>query len=153
MKYRVLAALALVIINGLGSAADRPNFAGDWKMNPTKSNYGPFPPPVSVSRNISLTPADLTIVDDQQGGGGAGKTTRKYTLDGKTSTFEINGASLVGTAARDGEAIIVTTSIESAGVSFKDRMSLSADGNELTSKVQVSSGQGDAELSIVFDRQ
>jgi hypothetical protein len=153
MKYRALAALALVIASALSIAADKPNFAGDWKMNLTKSNYGPFPPPISVTRNLSLTLTELTIVDDQQGGGGAGKTIRKYTLDGKPSTFEINGASLVGTAVRDGDAIIVTTSVESAGLSFKDRMSLSADSKELTSKVQISSGQGDAEVSVVFDRQ
>jgi hypothetical protein len=143
----------VVLIAGSGTAADKPNLAGDWKMNLAKSNYGPFPAPISVTRNVNLTRSDLTIVDDQQGGEAEGKTNRKYTLDGKPSTFEINGASLVGTAVRDGDAIIVTTSVESVGLSFKDRMSLSADGKELTSKVLISSSQGDAEVSVVFDRQ
>ena len=50
-------------------------------------------------------------------------------------------------------ALVATTTLDSVGLKFKDNMSLSADGKVLTSKVQIASGQGDAELTIVFDRQ
>jgi hypothetical protein len=43
--------------------------------------------------------------------------------------------------------------MESAGVKFTDRMSLSADGKTLTSKVRITTPQGDGDLTIVFDRQ
>jgi hypothetical protein len=153
MKHSLLAAVALIALTGIGMAADKPSFSGEWKMNPAKSNYGPFPPPTALLRKVTLAEPTLTIVDDQTGGGADGTTTRKYTTDGKSVSFDINGTPVVGSAAWDGSSIIVSTAVDSVGLSFKDKMSLSADGKELTSKVQVASGQGEAELTIVFDRQ
>jgi len=122
-------------------------------MNPAKSNYGGFPAPASMVRKIKLAEPSLVIVEDQSGGPTDGTTTRKYTTDGKSSAFEINGTPILGSATWDGAAIIVNTIVEGVGLSFKDRMSLSADGKELTSVVQIESQQGPAEVTIVFDRQ
>jgi hypothetical protein len=149
----ILLALAMAALSNIGSAADMPKFSGEWKMNPAKSNYAGFPAPASMVRKIALTEPSLVIVEEQTGGASDGTTTRKYTTDGKASAFEINGTAIVGSAAWDGAAIIVNTIVESVGLSFKDRMSLSADGKELTSVVQIASQQGPAELTIVFDRQ
>ena len=104
-------------------------------------------------RKITLADAALVIVEEQSGGASDGTTTRKYTTDGKSSTFEINGTPIVGSATWDGAALIVSTSVESVGLTFKDRMSLSADGRELTSVVEMASQQGPAALTIVFERQ
>jgi hypothetical protein len=150
---QILLALAMIAIANVGSAADAPKFSGEWKMNPAKSNYGGFPAPASMVRKIALTEPTLVIVEEQTGGASDGTTTRKYTTDGKASAFEINGTPIVGSATWDGAAIIVNSIVESVGLSFKDRMSLSADGRELTSLVQIASQQGPAELTIVFDRQ
>jgi len=43
--------------------------------------------------------------------------------------------------------------MDSAGLKFTDRMSLSADGKTLTSKVQIATTQGDGDVTIVFDRE
>jgi hypothetical protein len=43
--------------------------------------------------------------------------------------------------------------MDTVGLKFTDKMSLSADGKSLTSKVLMATSQGDAELTIVFDRQ
>jgi hypothetical protein len=56
-------------------------------------------------------------------------------------------------AVWDGKDIVATTNMETAGVKFTDRMSLSADGKTLTSKVQIATSQGDGDVTIVFDRQ
>jgi hypothetical protein len=153
MKHILLAVLAMLVIGGASSAADKPNFSGAWKMNPAKSNYGAFPAPTSMVRKITLADPTLVIVEDQSGGGTDGTTTRTYTTDGKSSSFEINGTPISGSANWDSSDLIVYTVVDSAGLAFKDRMSLSTDGKELTSKVQMKSGQGDAEVTIVFDRQ
>jgi hypothetical protein len=153
MKQMLPALLAMLVITGVSSAGDKPNFTGEWKMNPTKSNYGAFPAPTSMVRKITLADPSLVIVENQTGGGTDGITTRTYTTDGKSSSFEINGTPLVGSATWDGSDLTVITLVESAGLAFKDKMSLSSDGKELTSKVLVKSGQGDAEITIVFDRQ
>jgi hypothetical protein len=153
MKHNLLAVLAMLVISAASSAADKPNFSGAWKMNPAKSNYGAFPAPTSMTRKITLADPSLVIVEDQSGGGTDGTTTRTYTTDGKSSSFEINGTAISGSANWDSSDLIVYTVVDSAGLAFKDRMSLSTDGKELTSKVLMKSGQGDAEVTIVFDRQ
>jgi len=153
MRQILLAALAMSAMCSVGMTADAPNFSGEWKMNPAKSNYGPFPAPASMVRKIELTEPSLVIVENQTGGASDGTTTRKYTTDGKSSAFEINGTAVVGSATWDGAALIVNTTVDSVGLSFKDRMSLSDDGKQLTSVVQIATQQGPAEVTIVFDRQ
>jgi len=153
MRHILLAAFAMIAVSSVGSAADQPKFSGDWKMNPAKSNYAGFPAPASMTRKIELAEPSLVIVENQSGGASDGTTTRKYTTDGKSSAFEINGTAITGSATWDGSALIVNTIVESVGLTFKDRMSLSPDGKELTSVVQIATQQGPAELTIVFDRQ
>lgn len=153
MRHILLAAFAVIATSGVSAAADQPKFSGEWKMNPAKSNYAGFPAPALFTRKIELAGTSLVIVENQSGGPSDGTTTRTYTTDGKSSAFEINGTPITGSAAWDNTALIVNTAVESVGLTFKDRMSLSADGKELTSVVQIASQQGPAELTIVFDRQ
>ena len=74
-------------------------------------------------------------------------------IDGQPATQQLNGYAATCSAVWDGNDIIATTNMEGVGLKFTDRMSLSADGKTLTSKVQISSNQGEGELTIVFDRQ
>jgi hypothetical protein len=75
------------------------------------------------------------------------------TTDGKLTTLDMNGMAAACTAAWEGTALIATTTLDGVGLKFTDNMSLSSDGKVLTSKVLVGTNQGDAQLTIVFDRQ
>jgi hypothetical protein len=153
MKYWFL---ALVCVAGMVSAAavsNKPDFSGEWKMSAAKSNYGAVPAPASFVRKIVHADPNLTIVEVQSGGGSDGTVTRKMTTDGKPTAIDINGTPVTCSAAWDGKALIATTAVDSAGVTFKDTMSLSEDGKSLTSVVKVTSSQGEGEVTIVFDRQ
>jgi len=99
------------------------------------------------------TDPTLSIVENQSAGGAESTTTRKITTDGKPAALELNGFAAVCSAVWDGKDIVATTNMESAGLKFTDRMSLSPDGKTLTSKVQINTAQGDGDLTIVFDRQ
>jgi hypothetical protein len=159
MKRVLIAAVALLI--GAGAAAadtkaaasDKPNFSGEWTMNAAKSNFGQLPAPAKFVRKIQHTDASLTIIEEQSAGGRDSTTTRKITTDGKSVTLELNGAPALCSSVWDGADLVATTALDTVGLKFTDRMSLSADGKVLTSKVQIASPQGDAELTIVFDRQ
>jgi hypothetical protein len=153
MKRITMAAIAILALSGVAAAADKPNFSGEWKMNATKSDFGTLPAPASFVRKITHTDPSLTIVENQSANGADSTTTRGLTTDGKVRVLELNGVSAACTAAWEGTALIATTTLDSVGLKFKDNMSLSSDGKVLTSKVQIASGQGDAELTIVFDRQ
>lgn len=161
MKRVLIAALAsLTIAAGAAAAnkpaavaAGKPNFSGVWTMNAAKSNFGQLPPPATFVRKIQHVDPSLTIIEEQSAGGRDSTTTRKITTDGKSTTLELNGAAAICSSIWDGPDIIATTTLDSVGLKFTDRMSLSPDGKTLTSKVQIGSPQGDAELTIVFDRQ
>lgn len=153
IKRALMAVLAAMVLAGLAPAADKPNFSGDWKMNAAKSDFGQLPPPTSFVRKIEHSDPSLIIVEDQAAGGANSTTTRKLTTDGKTSGLELNGMAATCSAAWDGADLIATTALDSVGLKFTDRMSLSADRKLLTSKVKIASPQGDAELTLVFDRQ
>jgi hypothetical protein len=146
--------LGLATMAYVGAAAvEKPNFSGEWKMNAAKSNYGDFPGPASYLRKIAHVDENITIVSTQSGGNGDGTSTLKLTTDGTPVRTEINRTTVVASAKLDGNALITSTKVESIGVEFSDRMTLSDDGKELVSVVEVTSTQGKVELRIVFDRQ
>jgi hypothetical protein len=151
MPFKSLAALLLLIVASVSLGASKPNFSGDWQLNLAKSNYGSMPAPTSLLRKITHADPSLEIVDDEIGGRRNGVRTRKY-MAGQTTNFEINGAAVEGSAAWEGASLIVTTKVDSVGLMFKDKMSLSADGKQLTSDVQIESNQGASQVKLVFDR-
>jgi hypothetical protein len=149
-------ALLLVVVAGLTitcSAADKPNFSGEWKMNPSRSNYGAIPPPAIFIRKIVHTEPEISIVEEQSGGTADSTSTRKITTDGKSASFDMNGTPVTASATWEGNELVANSNAESLGLKFKDRMSLSDDGKVLTSLVHVTSNQGNVELTIVFERQ
>jgi hypothetical protein len=153
MKRALIAVLATMVLTGTVPAADKPNFSGEWKMNAAKSDFGQLPPPTSFVRRIEHSDPLLTIVEDQSAGGAKSTTTRKLTTDGKSSALELNGMAAACSAAWDGTVLTAATTLDSVGLKFTDKMSLSADRKLLTSKIKIASPQGDADLTVVFERQ
>jgi hypothetical protein len=152
MSYKGFCALLLVVVTSFGWAAPaKPNFTGEWQLNLAKSNYGSMPAPTSLLRKITHKEPSLEVVDDEVGSRRTGIRTRNYMTSGPT-TFEINGAAVEGAAAWEGTSLIVTTRVDTVGLTFKDKMSLSGDGKQLTSNVQIDSSQGSAQVTLVFDR-
>jgi hypothetical protein len=153
MKATLSALVALALLASSSAAADKPNFSGEWKMNAVKSNFGPVPAPTSFVRKVTHAEPSLVIVEEQQGDLGTQNTTRKLTTDGKEMSFESNGAPVTGSAVWEGNALIVTSTVDAIGVRFTDRMTMSEDGRTLTSVVHVASPQGEIDITVVFDRQ
>lgn len=149
----LLSIFAIAALVGDVAAADKPNFSGEWKMNPTKSNYGVIPTPKSLFRKITHTEPSITIAEDQTAGTMELIPSRSFTTNSQPATFHLNGVDVVGSAAWEGITLLVQSKVTAAGLQFDDRMSLSEDGKLLTSKVQIRSDQGDVEMTIVFDRQ
>jgi hypothetical protein len=159
----VLLAFTLVVqsravVSGLGlspaeQAAAKPNFSGEWKMNVEESNFGPLPPPTVFNRSIAHVEPALTIVEEQQSAMGDQKTTRKYVTNGSEISFDVQGMVVSSSATWKDSAIICESRVDAAGLSFTDRMTLSPDGKTLTSAVHITSAQGDADITVVFEKQ
>jgi hypothetical protein len=153
MKLIVHVLFVLATLAGTAAAVDKPNFSGEWKMNAAKSNFGGLPAPTAVVRKVTHAEPSLVIVEDQTSDLGTQTATRKYTTDGKETSFEANGAEVKGSAVWEGTAIVVNSTVDAIGLRFTDRMTVSGDGRTLTSAVRITSAQGDLDITIVFDRQ
>jgi hypothetical protein len=152
IKIPLLGLVAMTCVGGV-RASEQPNFSGDWHMNAAKTDYRGYPGPAVYHRTITHVGDKIIIVSEQSGGAGDGINTLSITTDGKPLTVDVNGTSTVATVECDGSALIATTVVASYGVEFRDRMSISEDGKELISVVEIKSTQGVADLRIVFDRQ
>ena len=150
------ALVAVLVVAGTSArpaaAADTPNFSGDWTMNVARSKFAGMPPPTSLTRKVTHAEPSLVIVEEQVGGLGSGAT-RKYTTDGKETSFESDGAEVKTSAVWDGDALMVVSHVPIAGLQFVDRMTLSEDGKVMTSAVHITSPQGEVDITIVFDRK
>ena len=144
--------LAVALAIG-GQTAAKPNFSGEWKLNVAKSNFGPLPPPAFITRTITHAEPALTIVEQQRSDLGDQDTTRKYVTDGTETNFTANGAEVKGSAKWDEATLVVVSTVDTIGLTFNDKMSVSADGKTLTSIVRIGSPQGDLDLTLVFEKQ
>jgi hypothetical protein len=153
MKSIVSVLVVLTAFAGTAAAADKPNFSGEWKMNAAKSNFGGLPAPSAIVRKVTHAEPSLVIVEDQTSDLGTQSATRKYTTDGKETSFEANGAEVKGSAVWDGNAIVVNSTVDAIGIRFTDRMTMSEDGRTFTSVVRISSPQGELDITLVFERQ
>ena len=87
---KILAAALLSLVSTQAPAT--PNFSGDWKMNPAKSDFGGLPAPSSMVRTITHAEPSLKIVETQRSDMGDQNTTRTYTTNGSPTTFTSQGA-------------------------------------------------------------
>jgi|KBSMisStandDraft_5_1062788.scaffolds.fasta_scaffold175355_2 hypothetical protein len=149
---KILAAAVLALVSSVQTPAT-PNFSGDWKMNPGKSDFGGLPAPSSMTRTITHAEPLMKIVETQRSDMGDQNTTRTYTINGSPTTFTSQGAEVRTQAEWAGATLLVTSSVEAIGVTFKDRMTLSADGRTLTSLVHIASPQGEVDITVVFEKQ
>jgi hypothetical protein len=135
------------------SDSDKPDFTGWWSLNTAKTNYGGYPGPSAYRRAISHGGGSISMVSEQSGGQGDGVNTLTVATDGKPVAVIVNQTPTIVTANWDGGGLIMRVAVESYRVEFMDRLHLSADGTELISEVEITSTQGKAALTIVFDRQ
>jgi hypothetical protein len=131
------------------------NFSGEWKLNLSKSDYGPVPAPEFMNRSIAQTDSVINIKTHQKGAQGEAKTETKYTLDGKENTNVINGSPSKGTAKWDGDKLIIESTRENQGMElkFRETWSLSGGGKVLTINNKVSAQGQEFDLVIVLEKQ
>jgi hypothetical protein len=135
------------------SAADTPDFSGEWKLDLAKSDYRGLPLPERFVRRIEHAEPEIKITDQESANGKESKSTVSLMTDGRPVSKVINGTPVSVNAAWDRESLVITSDVTNAGLKLRDRMSLSSDRQELKSKVALMSAQGEIELSLVFERQ
>lgn len=139
------------------TGSSQPNFAGTWKLNLTKSNFGQIPPPTSQTDTIEDNEPSVKIAEDQRGGMmGDMNLTTTISTDGKETTSSgMGGAPVTSIAHWDGVALVVDskTSFQGSDIKIKATYTLSGDGKTLTEVTHVESGMGNFDSTSVYDKQ
>jgi hypothetical protein len=152
--------LPMLALAGLSAtlmmAADKPDFSGSWKMNATKSDFGPMPAPDKLDWTVKHADPKLTY-SVVSAGGPQGDATYDltYTTDGKDSVNKVRDTEVKRVAAWDGSKLVIKSKREVQGmeISLVETWTLSDDGKTLTIVRNASTPQGDFTLTTVMDKQ
>lgn len=152
---KTLFAATLILTMTAATAAAKPNFSGDWKLNTSKSDFGQMPAPDSMTQKITHEDPKLDMHIKQSSQMGDFERDVKYTTDGKESTNMIRDNPAVSVVKWDGDVLTFETKGKFGDNEFtmKDRWTLSEDGKVLTIQRVFSSSMGEAEQKVVMDKQ
>ena len=130
--------------------AAAPNLSGSWMLNLAKSQYGQFPAPEVMMRQIQHQDSALSMSTYQKGTQGEVTTELKYTTDGKPV---VNGENK-GAAHWDSDKLVIETSRDYQGTTLTQReeWTLSADGKTLTIATHVKLPNGEFDVKQVFEK-
>jgi hypothetical protein len=144
------------------SAQDKPDFSGTWKLNLSKSDFGPIPGPNSETVVIAQNGANVkegVSYEDDQGKQGYDLV---YTTDGTEVVYTPDSAPHISMvtlqklkANWQGATLVVTETLkyqEDADVTGTISRSLSADGKVLTMDFDLMTPAGAMTRKYVFDR-
>ncbi len=146
---------AMVLLSCATAAFAKPNFTGEWKMNPSKSDFGMMPAPSSIVQKITHSEPDLRVVSTQVGQQGEFTSDSKYTTDGKECVNKFREFERKSTLKWDGDTLMIESKMEFQGnpVTITERWSLSEDGKTLTVNRHFSSSLGEGDAKTVLDKQ
>ena len=173
-KSFVLAATFCLLLMAFSvSAATK--YAGDWKLDLSKSEMGQRSRIESMTMNVTQTDTELTYKrtaklaegDGGQGGGrrrglggNAGSVT--YDLTGKETSAEIGGGRFTGKATykaetKDGKLVLTTTRTfetpnGTRNIKTVETWSLSEDGKTLTIASETNTPRGSRSSKMVFTK-
>ena len=144
------------VLTVAAAMAAAPDFSGSWKLNSSKSEFGQFPAPGSLSQKVAQTEGKLTVQSKMSGDQGEFEFTMNYTLDGKETTNQgFGGSESKSVAKLDGDALVIDTkgSFGDNSYTMKDKWTVSADGKVLTIQRHWSSGMGEMDQKMVMEKQ
>ena len=140
---------ALLVLLAVPLAA-APNFSGSWMLNLAKSQYGQFPAPEVMVRQIQHQDPALSMSTYQKGAQGEVTTELKYSTDAKPS---VNGENK-GSAHWENDKLVIDAGRDYQGTQLTQReeWTLSADGKTLTIATHVKLPNGEFDVKQVFEK-
>ena len=147
--------LSLTAALTLLAAQAKPNFSGEWKVNTSKSNFGPLPPPAGMSETIAHQQESVKIALVTTTGDGEMVVALQYTTDGKESVNQVGAAKMRTVGEWVGDTLVLKSKADfgQGELTIVERWDLSEDGKVLTARVHLSGSQGDADQNLRFEKQ
>ena len=155
----LLVALFVLAPTRAGSAQDLPNFSGKWSLDVAKSDFGPMPPPESMTYAIDHKEPALKIVTTQKGQQGETTNERNVTTDGKDNVNKLRmpmGETDVKSTTKWAEKTLTTAfklDMQGMALDIVESWKLSDDGKVLTVLREIGTDQGNFAVTTVFNKQ
>lgn len=151
-RRSILTISTLALFANLVSAQDKPNFSGTWKMDASKSDFGPMPSPSKMERTIDHKDPMLTFKSVQTTDNGEQTSETKYMTDGTDSVNKQRGADVKSVAKWDANKLVVKTKREAQGmeISITETWTLAEGGKVLNIVNNINTPQGDFEIKLVM---
>lgn len=149
----ILVALATPLL--LQAAGAKPDFSGDWKMDPSKSDFGPMPTPDKVVQKIAQKGPSLEVSSVQVDSGTERKIDMSYRTDGTPTKGKIGENEVTNTASWDGNVLAIESKLQMPArtLTFKERWTMAEDGKSFTISRTVSTDLGDIQFKVTLVRQ
>jgi len=153
--FRLFSLALLVLAFALLQAQAKSDFTGTWKANIGKSDFGPAPPPDSLVMKIAHEDPSLKANLARVGGSGDLTYDMVCTTDGKECVNHPAGNEFKTTLKWEGDDLIADTKGAWDGNDFtaKDHWKLADAGKTMTIQRHISTGGGDFEMKMVFEKQ
>jgi hypothetical protein len=155
MVKHLRSAAILVAACGAVLAQARPDFSGEWKMNPERSNYGSVPKPEKMVRKIVHEDPDLRILSTQSGPRGDLTSELKLVTDGKEQILRMGNVEVKCTARWDGATLRIDSRrpFQTGEVVTQEKWTLSDGGKTLTIATHIVAPRGETDITAVFEKQ
>ncbi|UCF38884.1 MAG: hypothetical protein JSU96_08620 [Acidobacteriota bacterium] len=136
-------------------AADKPDFSGEWVLNVAKSDFGPLPGPTLMTQQIEHKEPALKVRFHSEGMQGSMDGEVAYTTDGAECKNQIGDVDITSTLTWEGVSLKVKSVLDIQGMSIdaEDTWTLSEDGQTITVDRFMSSSMGDAEQTLIMEKQ
>ena len=155
----LLLALFVLAPARAASAQDVPNFTGKWSLDVAKSDFGPMPPPESMTYVIDHKEPALKIVTTQKGQQGEMTNERNVTTDGKDNVNKMRmptgETDVKSTTKWAGKTLTTAFKLDMQGMALDivESWKLSDDGKVLTILREIGTDQGNFAVTTVFNKQ
>ena len=155
-KYAVIAAVVALAGTMPVIAQQKPDFSGEWQLNPQASMLSPIVAPAAQSGTLRIEHKEpdfkchMTIVLD----GKPVETTYELQSDGREIVGAVRERRVVSSLHWDGDALVATWRVEipNGEMTISFRYALEDGGRRLRASEQLRGGGRDQDNVWVFDR-
>jgi hypothetical protein len=145
--------LLLAAALSIAAAADtKPDFSGEWKLEPSKSDFGAMPTPDQVVQKIAHKDPALEFESTQVDGGSERKLAMTYRTDGTPTKGKVGENEVVSTASWDGNVLAIESKLQipNRTLTFKERWTMAEDRKSFTIVRVVSTDLGDLTFKMLM---
>jgi len=140
-------------LSGASFAAEHPELTGTWVLDAAKSDFGPMPVPADLVVTITGKSPDYQM---HQTGGGRADMDLRFSTSGQPVVNDLPRAKMTSTHRWEGDVLVGEVLLETADgakITFKDRVSCSADGKVMTTERTMSGPMGEGKMKMVMNRK